>query len=47
LLRRYIRPKGRRRPGDPFPRSRRVVVDERDRPIRPFGWVEVHLERES
>jgi CRISPR-associated protein Csm5 len=47
LLRRYIRPKGRRRPGDPFPRSRRVVVDERDRPIRPFGWVEVRLERES
>jgi len=24
-----------------------VVVDERDRPIRPFGWVEVRLERES
>ncbi len=47
LLRRYIRPKGRRQPGDPFPRSRRVVVDERDRPIRPFGWVEVRLERES
>jgi len=47
FLRRYIRPKGQRRPGDPFPRSRRVVVDERDRPVRPFGWAEVHLERES
>ncbi len=44
LLRRYIRPRGRRRPGDPFPRSRRVVVDEQGRPLRPFGWVEVAME---
>ncbi|MCS6962926.1 type III-A CRISPR-associated RAMP protein Csm5 [Thermoflexus sp.] len=44
LLRRYIRPKGDRRPGDPFPRSRRVVVDGQGRPLRPFGWVEVEME---
>ncbi len=44
LLRRYIRPRGNRRPGDPFPRSRRLVIDPQERPLRPFGWVEVRME---
>jgi len=44
LLRRYIRPRGKRRPGDPFPKSRRVVLDPEGRPLRPFGWMAVEME---
>ncbi len=44
--------RGRRKPGDPFPKSRRVVVEVQrtpdgrtvERPIAPLGWVRVKLE---
>lgn len=37
-----------RRPGDPFPRSKRVVMGVREgvaRPIAPLGWVLVEMEK--
>jgi CRISPR-associated protein Csm5 len=45
--------RGRRRPGDPFPKSRRVVVQVQrghadqidERPISPLGWVLVEMQQ--
>jgi len=34
-----------RRPGDPFPKSRHLVLDERRQPALPLGWVRIRLER--
>ena len=34
-----------RRPGDPFPKSRHLVLDERRQPALPLGWVWIRLER--
>ena len=34
-----------RRAGDPFPKSRHLVLDSQGRPSRPLGWVRVTLER--
>lgn len=47
ILRDYKMARGRRRPGDPFPKSRRVAVQVQrapdgrtvDRPVSPLGWV--------
>ncbi len=45
LLSQYRMTKERgRRPGDPFPRSRHLVLDSRGRPAEPLGWVRVRLE---
>jgi len=35
--------RGNRRPGDPFPKSRRVLVDAGGRPQSPLGWVVVEM----
>ncbi len=43
VIRRYRLARGRRRRGDPFPKSRRVVLDEQEQPIVPFGWVLVEM----
>jgi len=44
LLDQYRMTKGRRRPGDPFPKSRHLVLDRHARPAEPLGWVRVRLE---
>lgn len=45
LLDQYRMTKERdRRPGDPFPKSRHLVLDRRNRPAEPLGWVRVRLE---
>lgn len=39
-----------RRPGDPFPRSRRVAMKIKEgtaKPAAPFGWVLLELEKSS
>lgn len=33
-----------RQPGDPFPRSRHLVLDSNERPSLPLGWVRMRLE---
>lgn len=33
-----------RQPGDPFPKSRHLVLDRRGRPSEPLGWMRVRLE---
>ncbi len=43
LLSQYRMTKGRRRPGDPFPRSRHLVLDRRGQPAEPLGWIKVTL----
>jgi CRISPR-associated protein Csm5 len=32
-----------RRPGDPFPKSRHLVLDRHNRPAAPLGWVRIRL----
>jgi len=45
LLSQYRMTKERgRQPGDPFPKSRHLVLDRRGRPAEPLGWVRVRLE---
>ncbi|MGQ9492667.1 MAG: type III-A CRISPR-associated RAMP protein Csm5 [Anaerolineae bacterium] len=45
LLRMYRMTKERQRqPGDPFPKSRHLVLDERRQPTMPLGWVKIKLE---
>lgn len=39
VIRSYRLARGQRRRGDPFPKSRRVVVDGQNRPRNPLGWV--------
>lgn len=46
LLKQYRMTKGRRQPGDLFPKSRHLVLDSHGRPTEPLGWVKVRL-RES
>jgi len=44
LLSQYRMTKERdRRPGDPFPKSRHLVLDRHDRPAEPLGWVRIKL----
>lgn len=45
IIRRYRLARGRRRPGDPFPKSRRVVVNKAGRPVAPLGWVLIEVKR--
>ncbi len=45
LLSQYRMTKERKRqPGDPFPKSRHLVLDRRGQPAEPLGWVKVRLE---
>ena len=39
VIRRYRLARGKRRPGDPFPKSRRATLDHQGQPRRPLGWV--------
>ncbi len=39
VINRYRLARGRRRRGDPFPKSRRVVLDAKETPVAPLGWV--------
>ena len=47
VIRRYRLARGRRQHGDPFPRSRRVVLDKQGQPIAPLGWVQVDMKPEG
>jgi CRISPR-associated protein Csm5 len=40
---RYRLARGRRRRGDPFPKSRRVLMDGEGRPSAPLGWLLVEM----
>ncbi|HID65097.1 MAG TPA: hypothetical protein EYP49_20450, partial [Anaerolineae bacterium] len=44
LLKQYRMTKGCWQPGDPFPKSRHLVLDPHGRPAEPLGWVKVRLE---
>lgn len=45
LLKQYRMTKEQdRRPGDPFPKSRHLVLDRRGQPAEPLGWARVRLE---
>ena len=47
LLQEYRMTKERRRePGDPFPKSRHLVLDPQGQPAAPLGWVKVKLTRQ-
>jgi len=46
VIRRYRLARGKRQPGDPFPRSRRVVLDGQGRPVAPLGWVLIEMKPE-
>ena len=43
VITRYRLARGKRQHGDPFPRSRRVVVDARGQAVAPLGWVLVEM----
>jgi CRISPR-associated protein Csm5 len=47
VIRRYRLARGRRRAGDPFPRSRRVVLNERGEPQVPLGWLLIEMKKEE
>ncbi|MFQ6102119.1 MAG: type III-A CRISPR-associated RAMP protein Csm5 [Anaerolineae bacterium] len=47
VIRRYRLARGKRQRGDPFPRSRRVVLDRQGRPIAPLGWLLVEMKPEA
>lgn len=47
IIRRYRLARGKRRQGDPFPKSRRVVLDGQGQPIVPLGWVLVEMTPEG
>lgn len=36
---------GEYKPGDTYPKSRRVVVNSSDKPVFPLGWIKVRMER--
>ena len=44
LLKQYRMTRGRRQPGDLFPKSRHLVLDRHNRPAEPLGWVRVRME---
>lgn len=53
VIRKYRLAIGRRKPGDPFPKSRRVIMQSQkdangniigERPARPLGWLLVEME---
>ncbi len=43
VVRRFRLARGKRRRGDPFPKSRRVVLDRRGQPVAPLGWVLIEM----
>ncbi len=45
LLKQFRMTRGRRQPGDPFPKSRHLVLDSHGRPAEPLGWVKVRMGR--
>lgn len=49
ILKSYQIARGRRQPGDPFPKSRRVIVHFKrgviERPVAPMGWMWVEWEK--
>jgi len=47
LIGRYRLARGRRERGDPFPKSRRVVVNAQGRPAAPLGWVLIEMKPED
>ena len=46
VIHRYRLARGQRQRGDPFPKSRRVVLDEQGRPVAPLGWVLIEMKPE-
>ena len=47
VIGRYSLARGRRRSGDPFPKSRRVVLDTGGQPAAPLGWVLIEMKAEA
>jgi CRISPR-associated protein Csm5 len=47
VIRRYRLARGRRQRGDPFPKSRRVVLDAQGRPVAPWGWLLMEMKPEA
>ncbi len=46
IIRRYRLARGKRQKGDPFPRSRRVVLNAQGHPVAPLGWVLIEMKPE-
>lgn len=46
VIRRYRLARGKRQRGDPFPKSRRVVLDAQGRPVVPLGWLLIEMKPE-
>ncbi|MCP4538874.1 MAG: type III-A CRISPR-associated RAMP protein Csm5 [Chloroflexi bacterium] len=46
VIRNYRLARGKRQRGDPFPRSRRVVLDTQGQPVAPLGWVLIEMKPE-
>jgi len=47
VIRRYRLARGKRQPGDSFPRSRRVALDGQGRIVAPLGWVLIEMKEVS
>jgi CRISPR-associated protein Csm5 len=47
VIRRYRLARGRRQRGDPFPKSRRVVLNVQGRPVAPLGWLLIEMKPEA
>ena len=43
VISRYRLARGRRQHGDPFPKSRRVVLGTQGQPVAPLGWVLIEM----